>query len=233
MNIAYTEKYTAWRQKCSEIFTPEHLVQPGKTEQLTDGFSVRSKFYAKEASGRLTASENDLMDRSGQIIYTWRNLDMDGEFFTLFSHSNGNHYLVFRTELYGYSVLEVESGKELHYVPSTAHPEEEKKFQETFIWTDVHYHPKANMLAVEGCYWACPNSVLLLDFSDPLREQLTEQWLEFHKIDGYDYDVYDSFDFDHWDENGDLWLEAFNIEKDKNEVLRIPLNQLKEWLGIS
>ena len=47
--------------------------------------------------------------------YAWRNMDTDGEFCSLFRHRNGKHYLIFRTELYGYSVLEVESGQAVSY----------------------------------------------------------------------------------------------------------------------
>ena len=59
--------------------------------------------------------------------YAWRNLDTDAEFCSLFHHRNRNHYLIFRTELYGYSVLEVESGQKMHYIPACVHLEEGKK----------------------------------------------------------------------------------------------------------
>ena len=62
---------------------------------------------------------------------------MDGEFCSLFRHRNGKHYLISRTELYGYSVLEVESGQEMHYVPSCVHPEDGQKVEEVFIWTSA------------------------------------------------------------------------------------------------
>lgn len=42
----------------------------------------------------------------------WRNLDTDAKFCSMFRHRGGNHYLIFRTELYGYSVLEME---EIHH----------------------------------------------------------------------------------------------------------------------
>lgn len=61
----------------------------------------------------LCGSESELLDKEGKVQYAWRNLDTDGEFCSLFRHRNGKHDLVFRTELYGYSVLEVESGQEM------------------------------------------------------------------------------------------------------------------------
>lgn len=63
--------------------------------------------------------------------------------------------MVFRRDLYGYSVYEVESGREMHYIPSQAG---------TFIWTDANYDFQSNLLAVEGCFWASTYSVIVLDF---------------------------------------------------------------------
>ena len=72
----------------------------------------------------------------------------------MFCHSNGKHYLVFRIELYGYSILEVETRKEMHYVPTCVHPEEGEYVEEVFIWTSADYDSGSNLLAVTGCIWA-------------------------------------------------------------------------------
>ena len=60
----------------------------------------------------LCGSESELLDNEGKVRYAWRNLDTDGEFCSLFRHRNGKHYLISRTELYGYSILEMESGQD-------------------------------------------------------------------------------------------------------------------------
>ena len=112
----------------------------------------------------LCGSESELLDNEDKVRYAWRNLDTDGEFCSLFRHHNGKHYLIFRTELYGYSVLEVESGQEMHYVPACVHPEEGQKAEEVFIWTSADYDPHTDLLAVIGCIWACPYSTIVLDF---------------------------------------------------------------------
>jgi hypothetical protein len=36
-----------------------------------------------------------------------------------------------------------------------------------FIWTDFHLSNDGKMLAVMGCYWACPYMVTVYDFRDP------------------------------------------------------------------
>ena len=107
---------------------------PQQDEQfpLTDGYSVRSKAYCHDGDLYLNGSENELLDKEGRVRYAWRNLDTDGEFCSLFRHRNGKHYLIFRTELYGYSVLEVESGQEMHCHGATS-----KLNYECVSWTRI------------------------------------------------------------------------------------------------
>ena len=134
-----------------------------------DGYSVRSKAYFYNGDLHLNGSESELLDKAGKVRYAWRNLDTDGEFCSMFRHRSGKHYLIFRTELYGYSVLEVESGQELHYVPACVYPEAGRKAEEVFIWTSADYDLGSDLLAVTGCIWACPCSTIVLDFSSPLQ----------------------------------------------------------------
>ena len=170
-------------------------------------------------------SENELLNSAREIIYTWRNLDSGCGAVSLFHHANGRHYLIFCTEMYGYSVLEIESGRDFHYIPSQAHPQRAEDFDETFIWCDASYHSKNNLLAVDGCFWACPYSVLLVDFTDPLREQPAESWIDIHTELDPDYERYGHLDFDHWDENGDLHLKI-----DEKDDLCVSAEQVKNWL---
>ena len=171
-NIAYEKRYWDWRAQYDALFVPGNRF-PSQDDQfpLTDGYSVRSKAYCHQGGLYLNGSENELLDKEGRVRYAWRNLDTDGEFCSLFRHRNGTHYLIFRTELYGYSVLDVERGQEMHYVPACVHPEEGQKPEEVFIWTSADYAPDSDLLAVTGCIWACPYSTIVLDFSHPLQLQ--------------------------------------------------------------
>ena len=146
-NIAHKKRYRDWLAQYDAMFAPENR-SPQQDEQflLTDGYSIRSKAYIYDGDLHLCGSESELLDKEGTVRYAWRNLDTDGEFCSLFRHRNGKHYLIFRTELYGYSVLEVESGQEMHYVPACVHPEEGQKAEEVFIWTVRPRHGSA------GCH---------------------------------------------------------------------------------
>lgn len=203
MNVYHTPQYQAYRQRCAFVFAePYRSALPGKTEELSEGYSVRTDYYTGHLEYQIRAARHQLLDSGGQVVYTWDNLDFDGEFCTLISHANGNHYLIFREDLYGYSVLEVETGGTAHYVPEKSWPLAERMGEETFIWTNAAYDRETSLLAVWGCYWACPGSTAFLDFSSPLSEQDCDCWVEIHEIMDPDYDLFDDIRMVNWNVRG-------------------------------
>ena len=226
-NIAYEKRYRDWRAQYDTMFVPENRF-PQQDEQfpLVDGYSVHSKAYFYDGDLHLNGSENELLDKDGKVLYIWRNLDEDGAFCSMFCHRNGNHYLIFRTELYGYSVLEVENGQEMHYIPACVHPEKGQKTAEVFIWTGTDYDPSSDLLAVTGCIWACPYSIIVLDFSKPLQSQLTEHWLDVRGIIDPDDSRFDDIEFARW-EDGALILRGNNVEDGQWKEVRVSVEQLR------
>ena len=226
-NIAHEKRYRDWWAQYNAMFAPENR-SPQQDEQfpLTDGYSVRSKAYTYDGDLHLCGSESELLDNEGKVRYTWRNLDTDGEFCSLFRHRNGKHYLIFRTELYGYSVLVVESGQEMHYVPACVHPEEGQKAEEVFIWTGADYDPGTDLLAVTGCIWACPYSTIVLDFSCPLQPHPPERWLDLRRIVDPDDTQFNDIEFIRW-EDGLLFLLGSDAEDDQWKEVRASVEQLQ------
>ena len=223
MNVAYTEHYAAYRSSYDPVFLPANRCPGEETADLGDGFTLRTRSYEKKMKFAVGASEHELLNREGRVVYSWRNLDDDGEFAALVHHRNGRRYLLFRRELYGYSVLEIETGREFHFVPSESFPELGEAGQETFIWTGVSYDPVSGLLAASGCYWACPNGTVLMDFSDPMAER---PWLDLHERVDPDYDLYDSVDLDRWDGEGGLYLRVFRNETRQYETLHLTAEEL-------
>lgn len=200
MNVYHTHQYQKFRQEHAFLFSEDCLCQrPGKENKLPQGWTVRTSRYQ---GGVCRAARHQLLDSGGQVVYTWDNINDDGEFYRLLPHANGNHYLVFREDLYGYSVLEVETGRTMHYIPEKSWPLDGRQGEETFIWTNVAYDAATDLLAVWGCYWACPNSMVFLDFSDPLSEQDCGCWVEMHEIMDPDYDLFDDIDMINWNVRG-------------------------------
>lgn len=202
MNVYHTPQYQKFRQEQAFLFSEDCLCQrPGKEDELPQGWTVRTSRYQYQG-GVCRAARHRLLDSGGQVVYTWDNINDDGEFYQLFPHANGNHYLVFREDLYGYSVLEVETGRTMHYIPEKSWPLDGRQGKETFIWINAAYDAATNLLAVWGCYWACPNSMVFLDFSDPLSEQDCGCWVEMHEIMDPDYDLFDDIEMTNWNVRG-------------------------------
>ena len=178
----------------------------------------------------LCGSERELLDNEGKGRYVWRNLDTDGEFCSLFRHRNGKYYLIFRTELYGYSVLEVESGQEMHYVPACVHPEEGQKAEEVFIWTGADYDPGADLLAVTGCIWACPYSTIVLDFSCPLQPPPPAHWVDLRHLVDPVITRFEDMEFVSWRSDA-LLLRCCDTENGRWKEVRVSLERLQSVMS--
>lgn len=233
VNAFDTGHYREQRRRQSGVFSPEYRSdRPERVTRLEDGLTVRTRYYRGTppfCGYQLHASESVLCDAGGKALYTWQNLNDSGEFCRLIRHQNGNRYLVFRPDLYGYGVLELETGRDCRYLPLESEPEDRKDFRETFLWTGAEYHRGSGLLAVPGCYWACPNSTVVLDFRDPLTPQ--ERWLELHEVIDPGYDRYDDLDFAGWDDEKGLLLRGFSVETVRYEPLSVPIPTLWERLA--
>ncbi len=230
MNIAYTEQYEFLLKKYDSIFRPEHRHTYRSEEYihpLSEEFFIRTCYYEEELDGfHIHASENFLQNYSGRTLYTWRNLNDDAEFSNLICHSNGRHYLIFRRDLYGYSVFELETMQEFHYIPHQAYPAKGEKFSETFIWIGVEYDVCTNLLAVEGCYWACPSSVVFLDYTNPLGEHGCEEWIDLRELIDADYTTYDELAVSKWDGvQGRMHIMVYNSVTDTKDILLLNISK--------
>lgn len=232
------EQYLAWAEKVGSIFRPECRAECGGKKEnmrrLEDGLSVTTCYYKGKVEGYgVHACENVLKDSKGKCLYTWRNLNDSCDLIYFFRHANGRRYLIFRRDLYGYSILELETMRELHYIPQVSYPAEGEKFYETFIWTDCHYSLENNLLAVGGCYWAAPVSVIVLDFTNPMEEHGWENWLELEKLIDPEYEIYEDITFSAWDlEKNVLEVTAYHCDRGMKETICLPVRKLRDMLAV-
>ena len=219
-NAAHLDEYKKHWDNCQPLFIPENMGK-SKEAQLSAQYSVHVQDYSGSVNGwNLHGSECRLV-RGNEAIARWRSINSDGAFFKLLEHSNGRNYCIFRQDLYGYSVLDIESGKKMQFLP------EEYLHSETFIWTDIAYNPITNVLAVSGCYWACPFNVHLFTFDNPMSAQ--PKFVDLIECFDGGYDIYDDVDFEKW-EAGDLHISRFNVETEAKESVVIQQSEYLAWL---
>ena len=70
----------------------------------------------------------------------------------------GRDYLLCPEDFQGQSVVDLADGRVEGF--STG--------EDDFIWTEFHPSRDASLLAILGCYWACPYEVVVYDFRTPM-----------------------------------------------------------------
>lgn len=231
-NMAFSDRYLAWREQCTEAFSPDCRSFRGSDAEeydLDHHLRLNIQYYEGKMGGcRIHGSDCTLSDQTGRVLYRWRSLNNDGDFHRVIRHADGREYFLFRRDLYGYSVLDLALGEASHYLPYISFPDRKQDFEETFIWTDVHYDPHGNVLAVSGCFWACPASVMLLDFSRPLS--VNGSWVILHDVIADGYDIYDDIEFVSWEADGSLTVICYNVSTAAKETLILDAGRIRKLL---
>lgn len=83
-------------------------------------------------------------------------------------HEDGHDYLLCGENYQGQTVIQLDTGKRVDYLPTSA----AKGWG--FCWAEIHPAPGGKILAVEGCYWACPYEIVFYDFSTPMMLPFSE-----------------------------------------------------------
>jgi hypothetical protein len=204
MNYYGSDKYKEDMKKLDEqIFSKIRFDEPEREKDLGSGYLVRYYYYADEANCKPGHAPVDgeicKLFKEGGMVFEWKNTDGHSRVANIIHHADGNTYFVFDEDLYGYSVLKLETLQCMHYIPAESYGKYPEDFKETFIWCDCFYNPVNDLLAVDGCFWACPGDVIVLDFSDPMTPVESDDWCSLYCRCGNDHDDLDDIEFDSWD----------------------------------
>ena len=204
MNYYGTEKHLEDMKKLDgQIFSKISFNEPEREKELEQGYLVRYYYYADEAGCEPGHAPVDgeicRLIKDGSVVFEWKNTDGNSRVADIIHHSDGHTYFIFDEDLYGYSVLDLDSLQSMHYIPAESYGRYPEEFKETFIWCNCFYNPENDLLAVDGCFWACPGDVIVLDFSDPMTAVEAEDWHSLYDRCGRDYPDLDDIEFDGWD----------------------------------
>ena len=197
MNFHGTKEYLDIIKGLDErIFSKVNMDTPDRVRELRDGYIIKYYYYVDEENCSPDRAPEDgeicRLYKETDMLYEWKNIDGRSRMAEIIDHSDGNRYLIFDEDLYGYSVLNIASGECMHYIPAKSHTDRKdgKGCEETFIWCDCRYNPENDYLAVEGCIWACPYGIILVDFSEPMKAVESEEWIDVGDLcaDGSQYE---------------------------------------------
>jgi hypothetical protein len=182
----------------NRLFSKCTFDTPTREYALDEEYYVKSYNLVDESTCKpLHAPDSACINRLYRkqvLVFEWRYIGGHDRKASIFRHANGRTYLIFYENLYGYSVLDFSSMKTVNYIPRESAKHDEH-FEETFIWMIPHYDPSSNLLAVEGCVWAAPYSIIVLDFCDPMRIIEANKWtdLDYDQTKDSYLEIYDEF----------------------------------------
>ena len=78
-------------------------------------------------------------------------------------HPTGHDYLICGEDYQGQTVLELDTGNRVSHMP------EGEKNGVGFCWSRIWASTEKDVLGVEGCFWAAPNELRFIDFSEPMK----------------------------------------------------------------
>ena len=218
MNYYGTEKYKERMKMLDEsIFSRIMFDEPEREKELESGYLVRYYYYADEENCKPGYAPVDgeicRLFKDDNLIFEWKNTDGHSRMASIIHHADGYTYFVFDEDLYGYSVLNLDSLQCMHFIPAESYGTYPDEFKETFIWCNCFYNPENNLLAVDGCFWACPGDVIVLDFKDPMTAVEPNDWHSIYRKYRCDDPDLDDIEFDSWD-NDTLVCKAIGVKPD-------------------
>lgn len=145
------------RKKLDGYFTPSRK-QEGSFNYDFHDYHLEVSFY-KTCKGCWSYSRGIVSKNGREIADIKRNYS--SFWHTWVDHPNGKKYLLCGEDYQGYSVVNLTDETYQAYLPEAAH----KGYG--FCWTEAKAPPSGKLLAVAGCYWACPYEIVIYDFSTP------------------------------------------------------------------
>lgn len=216
MNFYGSEEYNQLIKELDKlVYTKCNLLKPTNEVELDDEYSIKYYYYKDIDSNK--DGEICRLYKDEKMIYEWKNIYNISRYATIIKHSDGNKYLLFSIDLYGYSVLNLKTLECINYIPSESYLDN----KETFIWCDVNYNINSNLLVVSGCYWGTPYSLIVLDFTKPMEIVESRNWLN---LPSKYYELGCDIDFKCWDDNKLVCM----LDENKDSILTIDINELKE-----
>ena len=193
-----------WNEYKKSFFVPENMSSTEYNHESPSDKYKLSIVKFKTKKGFWDYSQGSVYKGDELITIVQRNY---GSFWFAWieNHANGHDYLLCGEDYQGQTIIELDTGKRIDYLPKGA----DAGFG--FCWVEVFPSPNGNTIAVDGCFWACPYEVILHDFSEPMNPP----WPELDRMDSINANVI-------WTSNTECKvnksMECFKIDENiKNE----------------
>lgn len=156
-----------------EYFIPENLQSQKSYNSPSGKYRIVIESY-KTTSGAWNYTRGLVYNDTKLIADVKRNY-CSFPYLFVEDHPNGHDYLICGEDYQGQTIIELDTGKRIDYLPDGA------KKGYGFCWAHYETSPDKTLLVVEGCYWACPYETIIMDFSDPM----TLPYIELENADDF------------------------------------------------
>ena len=173
--------YAEWREETERRFDSltvlagqdEHHVSPSGRFTLDI-----SEYGAGDGSWNYSRGIAKAVETGKVIADVKRNY---GDFWHCWVKQKEDEFLLCGEDYQGYNVIDLNT-----CANAFTFPEEAFKGM-GFCWAAVYPSPDGTVLAVEGCYWACPYELVFIDFSDPMKSPLPllQRYAQLDVIEGW------------------------------------------------
>lgn len=158
------------------FFVPENAIRADLKEYTSDSFKYRLEIIPYRTRQGSWNYCQGLVYKAGEdtpIADVRRNYHSFPYSF-IEDHPNGHDYLVCGENYQGQTVIELDTGKRLDFLPEAA------KKGHGFCWAQHEFDANQQILVVDGCFWAAGYEYKFYDFSNPMSG-----WPEIEIEEGY------------------------------------------------
>lgn len=155
------------RSEIKRHFNPDLIVPDSKKSELSPSknFRLDTVVYKQDKVDlNWEVTKVELYDlRLNQVIFDF--FVNDSSFFHDWIDKDDIEFFICAEDIFGgQTIIDLTNKKMSSYSSG----------MDGFIWTHFFLSPDRKILATIGCYWACPNTIKLFDFSNPMHLPLTE-----------------------------------------------------------
>lgn len=161
-------KYRLRRKSIERVFTPNNLIADSRNVIISPSgnFELETTIYSTGATSAFSRGVVKRLSENRIVADVKRNHRMFWHAWV--NHLNGYEYLLCGEDYQGYTIINLTTEKQQVFFAPKGH----EGFG--FCWTAAYPSPDGKVLAVDGCYWACPYEIVFFDFSDPTQLPLPE-----------------------------------------------------------
>ncbi len=176
-----TMTYSEWRTRIEERFASMAPVPDSRKRHLSPSGRYElevCEYTAGETTWNYSQGTVRRSEDASQVANIRRNY---GLFWFAWVVNDSEESLLCGEDYQGYNVINLSTGVNVLTFPREAFD------GGGYCWAAAHPSPDGTVVAVEGCYWACPYSLTLYDFSDPARSPLPQlaRYEDLDQVEGW------------------------------------------------